>query len=119
MNNVDAKAFATVFAQCLREFQAMTPDAAPAAIDSREVGAAVTEALRQQQPDSKFPPLESITSEFLDTATAAYHLNRRPQTLRWWHHIGADHIRAVRRNGRLAWRTDDVRKFLRGEVVEK
>ncbi len=26
MNNVDAKAFATVFAQCLREFQAMTPD---------------------------------------------------------------------------------------------
>ena len=27
MNNVDAKAFATVFAQCLREFQAMTPDA--------------------------------------------------------------------------------------------
>ena len=29
----------------------------------------------------QFPPLESVTRPTVDTAAAAYYLNRRPQTL--------------------------------------
>lgn len=34
--------------------------------------------------DASFPPLESLTRPAVDTATAAYYLSRRPQTLRVW-----------------------------------
>ncbi len=34
--------------------------------------------------DSKFPPLEQVTRPAVETAAAAYYLNRQQQTLRGW-----------------------------------
>lgn len=59
-----------------------------------------------------FPPLESVTRPTVDTAAAAYYLNRRPQTLRG-HACNEDGpIRPLRINGRLAWPVSDLRRLL-------
>jgi hypothetical protein len=59
-----------------------------------------------------YPPLELEARAFVDTATAAHHLNRRPQTLRGWacHEDGP--LRPARINGRLAWRVSDIKRVL-------
>lgn len=54
----------------------------------------------------------------LDTASAAAYLNRRPQTLRIWACYENGPIRPIRINGRLAWRTDDVRRLLQLATTE-
>ena len=61
---------------------------------------------------TQFPPLESVTRPAVDTAAAAHYLSRRPQTLRGWacHEDGP--IRPFRINGRLHWKTDDLRRLL-------
>lgn len=111
MTSVTAKDFAALFVQCLRRFQA-DADAEVASVDPDKVGAAVAEALREQQPGPKYPPLDQISSEFVGTECAAYHLNRRPQTLRWWHHQGCGPIRAIRKHGRLSWPVEGIRRYL-------
>lgn len=59
-----------------------------------------------------FPPLESVTRPAVDTAAAAYYLNRQQQTLRGWacHEDGP--IRPLHINGRLAWPVAEVRRVL-------
>ena len=59
-----------------------------------------------------YEPLQEVTRPVLDTATAAHYLNRRPQTMRGWacHEDGP--IKPIRINGRLAWRTSDLKKIL-------
>ena len=59
-----------------------------------------------------FPPLESVTRPAVDTAAAAYYLNRQQQTLRGWacHEDGP--LRPIRVNGRLAWNTQKIRELL-------
>ena len=59
-----------------------------------------------------FPPLESVTRPAVDTAAAAYYLNRQQQTLRGWacHEDGP--LRPIRINGRLAWPTQKIRELL-------
>lgn len=65
------------------------------------------------QADKQFPPLETVTRPTVDTAAAAYYLNRKPQTLRGWACLdGTGPIRAFRINGRLAWRVEDLRRVL-------
>nr|WP_145546374.1 hypothetical protein [Variovorax boronicumulans] len=59
-----------------------------------------------------FPPLESITRPTVDTAAAAYYLNRRPQTLRGWACNEDGPIRPMRLNGRLAWKVADLAQLL-------
>lgn len=59
-----------------------------------------------------FVPLERETRAAVDTATAAYHLNRQPQTLRAWACLENGPLRPVRINGRLAWKTADLRHVL-------
>ncbi|MBC7618272.1 MAG: hypothetical protein H7293_04655 [Candidatus Saccharibacteria bacterium] len=61
----------------------------------------------------QFPPLESVNRPAVDTAAAAYCLNRRQQTLRGWacHEDGP--LRPIRINGRLAWPTQKIRELLR------
>jgi hypothetical protein len=61
------------------------------------------------------PPLEAETRAFVDTATAAHHLNRRPQTLRIWA-MGrtAAPLKPQRINGRLAWSVADLKRVLSG-----
>lgn len=57
-------------------------------------------------------PIEIETRTVVDTATAAFHLNRQPQTLRVWacHEDGP--IRPIRVNGRLAWPVAEIRRLL-------
>jgi hypothetical protein len=60
----------------------------------------------------QFPPLESVNRPAVDTAAAAYYLNRQQQTLRGWacHEDGP--LRPIRINGRLAWPTQKIRELL-------
>ena len=61
----------------------------------------------------QFPPLESVTRPTVDTATAAYYLNRRPQTLRTWAmNSGTGPVSCIRISGRLAWPVSELRRVL-------
>lgn len=71
------------------------------------------QAMREAHAPQQFPALESVTRPAVDTAAAAYYLNRRPQTLRGWAcNSGTGPMVPIRINGRLAWKTDDLRRVL-------
>lgn len=57
-------------------------------------------------------PLADETRAALDTAAAAYHLSRRPQTLREWACKENGPLRPIRVNGRLAWPVSELRRVL-------
>ena len=59
-----------------------------------------------------FPPLESVTRPAVDTASAAYYLNRKQQTLRGWACIENGPLRPMRIHGRLAWPVTELRRVL-------
>ena len=59
-----------------------------------------------------FPKLASEARTAVNTACAAWHLNRRPQTLRCWAAYEDGPLRPTRINGRLAWKTADLRNLL-------
>jgi len=63
-------------------------------------------------PAAAFPPLDAETRETLPTDCTAFHLLRQPQTLRGWACLDNGPIRPVRINGRLGWRTADIRRLL-------
>jgi hypothetical protein len=63
-------------------------------------------------PPQALPTLESITRPTVDTAAAAYYLNRRPQTLRGWACLENGPLRPIRMNGRLAWPVSDIRRAM-------
>jgi hypothetical protein len=60
----------------------------------------------------QFPPLELVTRPTVETAAAAYYLNRRPQTLRIYACQENGPLRPLRVHGRLHWKTDDIRGIL-------
>lgn len=64
-----------------------------------------------------YPPLATESRITVDTATAAFHLNRKPQTLRGWacHEDGP--VRPVRINGRLAWPVSELIRLQAGVTV--
>jgi hypothetical protein len=59
----------------------------------------------------EFPPLETVTRPTVDTAAAAYYVNRREQTLRVWACLENGPIRPIRINGRLAWPVSEIRRI--------
>ena len=59
-----------------------------------------------------WPPLAQETRDVVPTDCAAYHLNRRPQTLRAWACLDNGPIRPTRVFGRLHWKTADLRRLL-------
>ena len=59
-----------------------------------------------------FVALTAETRAAVDTATAAYHLNRQPQTLRGWACKEDGPLRPVRVHGRLAWPVAELRRVL-------
>ncbi len=61
-----------------------------------------------------YVPLHLETRSVVDTATAAFHLNRQPQTLREWSSRSSGPIHAVRIGGRLGWRVADLRALVGG-----
>ena len=62
--------------------------------------------------ETQFPPLELENRPAVDTAAAAYYLNRRAQTLRAWACREDGPIRPLRLNGRLLWPTEEIRRLL-------
>ncbi len=68
--------------------------------------------VRQAATGPAFISLDCETRTAVDTACAAFHLNRQPQTLRAWACLENGPLRPVRVHGRLAWRTEDLRRVL-------
>ena len=60
----------------------------------------------------QFVPLELETRQAIPTDAAAYHLNRKPQTLRVWACLENGPLRPIRINGRLAWSVSKIRELL-------
>ena len=60
---------------------------------------------------SQFLPLDRETRHGVDTDCAAFHLNRRPQTLRVWACKENGPLRPIRINGRLMWPTAELRRL--------
>ena len=58
------------------------------------------------------PPLEQVTQPTVNTATAAYYLGRRPQTLRAWACLENGPLRPIRIHGRLAWPVAELRRLI-------
>jgi hypothetical protein len=58
-----------------------------------------------------FVPLELETRPTVNTAAAAYYLNRRPQTLRIWA-MNQHPITPLNIHGRLAWPVAELRRML-------
>ena len=63
-------------------------------------------------PSKQFVSLVDETRVAVDTCTAAFHLNRAQQTLRIWACRENGPLRPIRISGRLAWKTDDLRRLL-------
>lgn len=59
-----------------------------------------------------FPKLEDLTRPTVDTAAAAFYLNRRPQTMRGWACLENGPLRPLRINGRLAWPVSELKRVL-------
>ena len=70
------------------------------------------ETRRAATEPQQFPLLESVTRPTVDTAAAAYYLNRRPQTLRAWACLENGPLRPHRVMGRLAWSVAEIRTVL-------
>ncbi len=64
------------------------------------------------QTAQKFRPLDQENRSHIDTACAAFHLTRAPQTLRAWACLENGPLRPIRIMGRLAWATADIRRIL-------
>ena len=61
---------------------------------------------------SGFVALSVERRTHVDTACAAFHLGRKPQTLRVWASYETGPLRPVRVNGRLAWPVEEIRRVL-------
>jgi hypothetical protein len=66
----------------------------------------------QTQTLQQFTPLELENRPTVNTATAAYYLNRKPQTLRCWAVYQDGALNPIRISGRLAWNVSDLRRVL-------
>lgn len=64
----------------------------------------------------KFVPLAQEGRTHVDTACAAYHFGRRPQTMRVWASAERGPLRPVRVNGRLVWSVAEIRGLLQGPI---
>jgi hypothetical protein len=74
-----------------------------------------TEQIEHRHASAPAPSFTSLAQErrsHVDTACAAYHLGRRPQTMRVWACLETGPIRPKRVNGRLAWPVSSIRLLL-------
>ena len=71
-----------------------------------------TQAMSEATAPQQFTSLAHETRANLPTPEAAFHLNRRPQTLRGWACLENGPIRPLRINGRLAWPVASLKKIL-------
>lgn len=71
-----------------------------------------TETKGSTNAASPFPKLEHVNRPTLETAAAAFYLNRQQQTLRTWACYEDGPLRPVRINGRLAWPVSEIKRVL-------
>lgn len=57
-------------------------------------------------------PLQQVTRPTVPTNSAAFYLNRKPQTLRMWACLENGPIRPIRINRRLAWSVAEIKTLL-------
>jgi hypothetical protein len=67
---------------------------------------------KRAEPRATYPALADETRAIIDTNTAAYHLNRKPQTLRIWSCRQNGPIKPRVINGRLGWSTAELREIV-------
>ena len=60
----------------------------------------------------EFPSLDTEVRAAVPTDCAAFHLGRRPQTLRAWACREDGPLRPIRIHGRLAWPVGELRRLL-------
>lgn len=70
-----------------------------------------------QTSKQDFPSLAAVTRPAVDTAAAAYYLNRKEQTLRGWACLENGPLRPVRVHGRLAWSVAEIKRVLGAAAV--
>lgn len=70
-----------------------------------------------QTSKQDFPSLDAVTRPAVDTAAAAYYLNRKEQTLRGWACLENGPLRPVRVHGRLAWSVAEIKRVLGAAAV--
>jgi hypothetical protein len=68
--------------------------------------------LAKAKPGRSFIPLSKEPRECIPTADAAFHLGRKPQTLRVWACNQCGPIEPARVGGRLMWSVKDIKEFL-------
>jgi hypothetical protein len=73
-----------------------------------------TPSERPQVTNEKYPALDTEVRIAVSTAEAAFHLGRKPQTLRSWACFENGPLRPIRINGRLAWLVADIAALLKG-----
>jgi hypothetical protein len=59
-----------------------------------------------------FAQLGHVNRPTVETASAAFYLNRRPQTLRGWACLENGPLRPLRVHGRLAWPVSEIKRIL-------
>jgi hypothetical protein len=69
------------------------------------------------QTNIQYLPLVQQVRTAIDTNEAAFHLGRKPQTLRKWACNDDGPIRPIRINGRLSWAVDDIKNLLNGSAA--
>ena len=67
---------------------------------------------KNDKMEESYTPLLLEKRTVVDTACAAWHLGRRPQTLRMWACFDKGPVRPIQLYGRLAWRVEDIRRVL-------
>ena len=68
--------------------------------------------VRREAEGPRFHPLELVNRPAVDTAAAAYYLNRQQQTLRGWACREDGPLRPIRVHGRLAWPVSEIKRLL-------
>lgn len=84
-------------------------------VANQNVTPLVPETFATHNPQT-FPPLAQETRSHVETACAAFHLMRQPQTMRAYACLENGPIRPIRINGRLAWRVADLKRLLNGGI---
>lgn len=68
------------------------------------------------QNDTQYPALARENRTVIDTNAAAFHLGRKPQTLRKWACHDDAPLHPIRINGRLGWPVADIKRLLSGGI---
>lgn len=69
-------------------------------------------ASRNSERSAWFPRIEEVTRPTVETAAAAYYMNRQQQTLRAWACFENGPMRPIRVHGRLAWPVCEIKRVM-------